>query len=693
MAADCLEYGSLPRSVVEYEWDGFTAANAFLSGDHLCVADDSLQIEWFRIDQDGHPVREGGFVFPEGTSLYAVGVLDDLAVVNLHQDGYRLAIVDFAAPEAPVLVSEIDAPGQGEYLDVGDSHVYVGVQDIGLWIVDLTNHEAPVTSFEIPIPALRVMPRYVDGTCWVLACGNNTNFVTYDVCDPLNPIELGQIWYYDQSYTPPVHDGEVVAIVTQRIENLGWDGPWIRVHTLRVFDANDSTNLEPIRHVDDCPGGMLYAMADGIYYQGSVQITASRFDEQGQWQPLYTIYPQNAIYPRYGIYPHSSSVLVTDGATVWSLNEQIRSLPMVSEPVPPFEFYKRSFSCSHHDYSTCLSDLSVDSDLLFVISKFADDGPGSPVDDVNVYDLSIPTDIRRIADFSVYGGYMGHVTVNGEHLYIEHSGTWHWPTGTSTSWFWVPDPAAVIENAALYAGSDTGLDVYDLVDPAEPVLIDHILDGHDVSAMLVHNDLVYVFGGLSVIVLDAGDPLAPIHINEFTVAAPVVDGAVGGGVLSLACEDGLHTFDLTDPTYPRPLGTLPGYLGTSIVASGSIVYLYAVGHGIVVLDVSDPTVPLDTGAYECIDWKLTATDQALISYYNRSLNILPLDCRDPLPVLVRDMTLAWVGDGVRLEWELSHAVSGLRLTASLGASTWTVPWRDRDGRYVAYDWFDNSIFQ
>ncbi len=163
----------------------------------------------------------------------------------------------------------------------------------------------------------------------------------------------------------------------------------------------------------------------------------------------------------------------------------------------------------------------------------------------------------------------------------------------------------VLRNDIAYVGTDGTLKILDIADPENP--IDLAAVGRTGSTRItLHGDLAYVtYEGYTMLIddlagfqiYDITDPAAPVLLSD-TETTPVMLGRsvrVGDHLLIGAWE-GLRVYDVTDPAAPVFIDEFPGIGGISdIVVNGDIAYLssvYGSPSGVQVVDISVPTAPV-----------------------------------------------------------------------------------------------------
>ncbi|MEM7153336.1 MAG: hypothetical protein AAF799_10875 [Myxococcota bacterium] len=161
----------------------------------------------------------------------------------------------------------------------------------------------------------------------------------------------------------------------------------------------------------------------------------------------------------------------------------------------------------------------------------------------------------------------------------------------------VPEQGAAegfdIDGSTLYlASTSAGVLAIDISDPSMPMQIGQYDFG---SGTLAHRvayaaGTVYVgLRGSGYAIVDATDPTAlDLLAEDDTIEAR--DVAVAGSTLLVADNDGLLSYDVSNPAMPMPLTTdlvLPGAT-ESVEVSGDVAFVASTGHGLSAVDISDP---------------------------------------------------------------------------------------------------------
>ena len=195
----------------------------------------------------------------------------------------------------------------------------------------------------------------------------------------------------------------------------------------------------------------------------------------------------------------------------------------------------------------------------------------------------------------------------------------------------VPDGAAFSASSVYVSGNyayvlanngTSGLFIFDITNPATPVITGNILDGGGGAPFLGNGSSIYVSGNLAYVtspvsnsleIVDVTNPSAPAHIGS------VVDG---GGVapflknprsvfvsgtyayVASAGSGALEIVDVTVPASPTHKGSLTSGVGGallgsaySVFVSGNFAYVASLGsNALEIVDVTNPASPIHSGS-------------------------------------------------------------------------------------------------
>jgi hypothetical protein len=170
----------------------------------------------------------------------------------------------------------------------------------------------------------------------------------------------------------------------------------------------------------------------------------------------------------------------------------------------------------------------------------------------------------------------------------------------------------VADGLAYVVTWESGLNIVDLVDPANPHTVGTFVTPGSIQNVTVSGEYAYGTGGgeNGLLVLDVTDPTAPQTVGVLPTLP--FAGAVAlaeGHAYVPAWVEGLRVVDATDPANPREVGSLDSSilqgtagrvaLGDTPSASSGQAYAYLTVQegGLMTLDIADPVDPYPVGAY------------------------------------------------------------------------------------------------
>lgn len=162
---------------------------------------------------------------------------------------------------------------------------------------------------------------------------------------------------------------------------------------------------------------------------------------------------------------------------------------------------------------------------------------------------------------------------------------------------WTRDRDCEARGDTLLTALEYGLQVWDMGDPALPVLLgDFYLDGKRAHSLDSHGDLVAVassIGGLYLI--DIADPGAPALVGSVASGlggSPDVTLVERDGTLFAytagSTNNGLRLYDLTNPALPQLRGTLAASGLRSVAERGNLVLALSLGGHLRSVEVGNP---------------------------------------------------------------------------------------------------------
>jgi len=191
--------------------------------------------------------------------------------------------------------------------------------------------------------------------------------------------------------------------------------------------------------------------------------------------------------------------------------------------------------------------------------------------------------------------------------------------------------ALEVVGSNLYGGGVGGLDVFDLVDEANPVPVGDVALSGWVRDLAVAGHILYAAADTNTAILDISDPVHPQPLG--TLASSGRSLARVGNRLYVGTVNGsLDLYDLANPAQPALLGSLafgPGRVEDVDVA-GSVVFAAHNQFGVRVVDVSDPASPHLIGGFSTPNPLTTAIagSQLYVGGFN-GFGVQILDASDP----------------------------------------------------------------
>lgn len=156
-----------------------------------------------------------------------------------------------------------------------------------------------------------------------------------------------------------------------------------------------------------------------------------------------------------------------------------------------------------------------------------------------------------------------------------------------------------VQDGYGFVAAETGMFVVDLT---ANTILTHIPTAAPVADIALHEGYAYLCAE-SLIVVDSRTPQQSRIVSKRDVDGSayrvVVDAAAPSYIYVAALEGGMHIFDITEPSVPRPVGSYATQdNATGVTLAEKRAYLLESGVGVTVLDVSDPRHPRLHGVYQ-----------------------------------------------------------------------------------------------
>ncbi len=228
---------------------------------------------------------------------------------------------------------------------------------------------------------------------------------------------------------------------------------------------------------------------------------------------------------------------------------------------------------------------------------------------------------------------------------------------------------AVAGNHAFVADGDAGLQVIDISDPTNLALAGTYDTPDYARCVAIAGDQVYLANGTSgLLVIDISDPTNPTLAGSYDTSGVAYGVAVAGNYAFVAdFTSGFQVIDISDPTNPTLAGSYDTLGDASdVVISGDHAFIAAGSGGLQVLDISDPTAPTLAGSYDAPGFAYNVAVDGNNCYLGKGTSgVEVLDVSDPTsPTSVH--SLSGLGDvrGVCVAGEhtyLGARTSGLQV--------------------------------
>jgi hypothetical protein len=173
------------------------------------------------------------------------------------------------------------------------------------------------------------------------------------------------------------------------------------------------------------------------------------------------------------------------------------------------------------------------------------------------------------------------------------------------------DPLEVRASGQYLYVADKDFKVIDVSNPRNPDLVGNLdtPEGYSNDLFFQSPERIYVANGSEgLLIVDAGVPAEPVEIGEWSGSGPTTDVQgvwVENDLAYLAGSDSLIVLDVGDPSGIERIGAvgLDGN-GLDVTVSGALAFVALQQHAVMAVDVSDPEVPLVLERYETSDMAL-----------------------------------------------------------------------------------------
>ncbi len=157
---------------------------------------------------------------------------------------------------------------------------------------------------------------------------------------------------------------------------------------------------------------------------------------------------------------------------------------------------------------------------------------------------------------------------------------------------------AVSGNYAYVANYTDGLRIYNITNPASPINVGHIFNNGAGEGVAVSGNYVYLANNTDGLrVYNVANPASPISVGIINNGGSARDVAVSGNYAYVANDtDGLRIYNISNPASPVPVGHILDFgAAMGVAVSGKYVYLANSDDGLRIYDVSNPASPTGIG--------------------------------------------------------------------------------------------------
>lgn len=563
-----------PNATAEWQVTGRVGGSISAVAAHgslLCVGVGS-RLHFYDVADSSSP-REVGSTPPFGDAVLDVVVSGSRAYVAAGTDGVH--ILDISDPASPRLIGRWNSPGSAEGIAHDGTSLFVADGPFGLHIVDIANPAAPalVASAYETMFAFDVAVH--EGYAFV--AGADAGLLVADVGARNSPREL-RVMNTPGFAREIAISGSTLCLADQ------WGG-------VRVFSISQPSSPREVSAV---------ALPSWAF---SVVLSGTTLHVAGGAHGLRTIDLTDPSRPRevgsYAIPLKVSWKLAVENgrAFVGVPTEGVRVIDL-TEPAAPREVASILPMAN-------ASAVAARGDFAYL--QTADEG-------LRIIDLTEPDRPRQRGHAAALQGTVGAIETIGErHLAVVSV----LPAAVRTQLdiFDVGDPDRPVRTASLpvfnigrelvprgsrlYMPDEFGLEVFDVSNPAAPVLLGKIAYAPDGSANNVAIQEPYAFasaGRRGIEIIDVTDPASmKIVGNWLPEFGTVSQVAYRDGFLYATTEPSpeLIILDARDPLHPVRIGSAPlgGLFSGDVLLDGPYALVANGGAGVAILDVSDPAHP------------------------------------------------------------------------------------------------------
>ena len=581
-------------------------------------------VAWAQTDDGGLTIELAGQWPFHPTKAAAVDSERDLVFVG---EGEQLLILDRQL--SPISRFKVTASGQigGIYYAPADNLVYAACRSDGLWIVDVSNPQAPFKAgaYKDTEQDLDIFSVAVDNHLAYLGCGlSGVNIV--DVSDPGDTNLLRNIDLYG-----------AMGGLTYAVDTIV-SGGYLYVSDIfvgqHIYDVSDPNDPQPVKLLALTPAQDLFIENNFLFVSlmsGTLEIIDISKPKEITEEGITATYQNEGLANRATRVAGDTAYVAFDQAGLHVLD-----ITDIKNPVhkPAWEY-------------TATGAKSIALDTAENTAYITDDQIG-----LQKIDVADPANMTQLAEFDTPADVTA-IDVAGDYAYALDDSVGDTPENEGLRIFKLtitnkavefnlsgfiatPGRAAdvcVFTENAYVADGENGLQIINIMDKTAPELRSQVETPGTAAGVFVDSGFTYIAdGGEGLSVVDTGRPASPERLASVDTAGYAGDVFVAGDFAYVADGDnGLVIIDVSKPVAPK----LTGYIKTpgtaeGVTVEGNFAYV-ADGHeGLAIIDIANKNSPSIAASFNTDGYAEKVSITADIAYVADGENgLTAVDASDP----------------------------------------------------------------
>ena len=522
----------------------------------------------------------------EGSTLW--GFASDVAVSGdfaYYTKGYGLEVVDISDPYNRMIVSRMRLNSSATSIFIAGDKAYITLSSGGFSILDISNPYTPsiLNTFDM------------DGNSQNITISGNIAFVSQEnsalylinIANPLTPYLLSVF----NTVNPPreVAVSGHYAYITQT--NYG----------LQIIDFLDATAPELVGVFEGVGSYNGTDYWDIILYGDYAFIADYAYSVTNDSGGFQVLNVSNPTAPELQfIYDlHLVNNLALDGTTLY-ISTQTTGVHSFDVAMPSSPVY-----LDNNLETAYVKEMAVYNDYLVTCGR-----------NCEIYDIADPESIE-LASFNPVMSEVASVFVSGDYAYIGHrySGLTIVDISNPAAPEMVANHATSgrayttqVRDQLAYVTNTSGMDIFDVSDPTNPVLLGSFQDSDTSSCeeFTLIGNLAYITGyPYEIYIVDITNPAAPELLTTYTpegvpenVRIESIDIIGNYAYICEVADDIVHIVDISNPMAPTKVSEFSGFwtpMKTNFF--GNYAYLCNTDNLSWILDVTDPINPVKIGEF------------------------------------------------------------------------------------------------